>query len=105
MLGGPYRRVRLPLGLGAGREFGLGERASVLPFFQSAAVLEYEQYRPHNRAEQTRSGLGLALSGGLALTYDWFVLRSTLSHTLAKDYTLTEQHNWPVFSLHAGVKF
>lgn len=104
VIGGSYRRVRLPLGLGVAREFsviGVG----IIPFLQGAAVYESEKYRPEDRLETTRSGWVPSLSGGLALTYDWLIVRSVLSQTGTEDSTLSGEHNKPVISIHAGVRF
>lgn len=104
VIGGSYRRVRLPLGVGVGREFSFG-KAGVIPFLQSAAVYESEKYRPENRPEQTRSGWVPSVTGGLSLTYDWLILRSTLSRTGLEESTLSGEPNWLVISVHAGVRF
>lgn len=104
-IGGPYRRLRVPVGVSIGREFRVGHRVSVVPFIQPAVVLERESYRPEGGAPQTRSALGLGASGGVTAAFDWLVVRSTLTHTATHEYALSQKHNFPVFSVHAGVRF
>lgn len=104
-VGGPYHRFRVPVGVGLGREFVLGEGLSLTPFFAPALVYEIETYRPQNGSEQTRSRLGIAASGGLTAAVGWLVVRSTLTHTLTHEYALSSQHNFPMLSMHVGVRF
>lgn len=103
-LGGPYRRLRVPLGVSVGREFRL-RTLSVTPFVAPAAVFERERIVPETGSEQRRSGWGWAMSGGFTAAVDWLVLRSSVSHTATHDYALSGKHNGPVLSVHAGVRF
>ena len=104
-VGGPYRRLRVPVGVSLGREFRIGERLSLVPFVQPAVVFEREAYDPEVAPEQTRSDWGLGASGGVTAAYGWLVVRSTLTHTATHEYALSSQHNFPAFSLQAGVRF
>ena len=104
-MGGLYHSLRVPVGVSIGREFQIGERFSVIPFIQPSVVFDTESYRPHSGGEQSRSAWGIGGSGGVTAAFDWFVLRSAISHAATHEYALSMQHNWPVVSLHAGVRF
>lgn len=104
-MGGAYRSFRVPLGVSAGREFRVSDRLSLIPFVQPLVVLERESLQPATGPLQTRSDWGLGASGGITAALDWVVLRSTVTHASAHEYALSSQHNWPVVSLHAGVRF
>jgi hypothetical protein len=104
-VGGPYRRFRLPVGLAAGREFALGREVSLTPFVAPSLVYERESYRPEDGPAEERGRLGLGASGGLTLAAGWFVLRSTVSHARTHDRALSGRNNFPVLSVHAGVRF
>lgn len=103
-VGGPYHRLRVPIGIGLGREFQLGP-VSLVPFVAPSIVYETETYRPERAAEQERHQWGWGASSGLTAAAGWLVIRSTLSHTVTDEYALSSQHNFPLFSLHAGVRF
>ena len=104
-IGGPYRRLRVPVGIAVGREFRVGDRLSVVPFVQPAVVFERELYEPENGQAEKRSTLGLGASGGVTAAFEWLVLRSALTHTATHEYSLSSQHNFPTLSVHAGVRF
>jgi hypothetical protein len=46
--GGPYRRLRIPVGVGMGGEFRLTDRLSIAPFAAPAVVYEREMYTPES---------------------------------------------------------
>lgn len=104
-MGGPYRRLRVPLGIGVGREFRVTERMSIVPFAAPAVVYEREIYTPDSGVEERRTTLGFAARGGITASLNWFVLRSALSHTLTHEYALSSQHNFAELSVQAGVRF
>ena len=104
-IGGPYERVRVPVGISLGREFRVRERVSFVPFIHPAIVFDRERYEPENGAKQVRSAWGLGGSGGVTAAVDWLILRSSVSHAGTHEYGLSQQHNWPVVSVHAGVRF
>lgn len=104
-IGGQYRARRVPLGVGVGREFRIGEQLALVPFLQPAIVYDRESLEPHNGPRETRSDWGWGISGGVTAAFDWLVLRSVVTHAATNEYALSSQHNWPVVSLHAGVRF
>lgn len=104
-IGGPYERLRLPVGISVGREYRIGRRLALVPFLQPAVVFDRESYRPAGGARETRSGWGWGASGGVTVAFDWLVLRAGATHVSTRDRTLSSQANDPVVSLHAGVRF
>ena len=104
-IGGPYRRLRIPVGISVGREFRIGEHLSLVPFIHPAVVFDRESYVPETGPEQTRGEWGLGASGGVTAAMGWLVLRSTITHAATHEYALSSQHNFPTVSLHAGVRF
>ncbi len=104
-IGGPYRALRVPVGVSVGREFRIGDRLSLVPFVQPAVVFDRESYRPEGGPRETRSDWGWGASGGVTAAFEWLVLRSAVTHAATHEYALSSQHNWPVVSLHAGVRF
>lgn len=104
-IGGPYRRLRVPVGVAFGREFRVGDRLTLVPYVQPAVVFERESYEPENGPAESRSALGWGASGGVTAAFEWFVLRSALTHTATHGYSLSSQHNFPTLSVHAGVRF
>ena len=104
-LGGPYRRLRIPLGVAVGHEIRVGERLSLTPFLAPGLVYEQETYAPEVGPEEARQTLGWRASGGLSAALNWLVVRSTVSHTLTREYALSSQHNFLELSIQAGVRF
>lgn len=105
-MGGPYRRMRVPVGVGLGREFRLGEGVSLVPFIQPALVWEHERYAPEQDGpEQTRSAWGLGGSGGVTAAFGWLVVRTAVTHAATHDRALSSQNNWPELSAQVGVRF
>jgi hypothetical protein len=104
-VGGPYRGLRVPVGVSLGRELRVNERLSLVPFVRPAVVFQRESYQPETGPEQTRSGWGLGAAGGVSVAYDWLVLRSTLSHTTTPRDALSTLSDFPTLSVHAGVRF
>lgn len=104
-LGGPYRRVRIPVGVAVGHEFRLRERVSLTPFLAPGLVYERETYAPENGPEEARQTLGWRASGGVTAALGWLVVRPSVSHTLTQRYALSSQHNFLELSLQAGVRF
>lgn len=102
--GGPYERVRVPVGISVGEEFRVG-RVSLTPFVTPTVVYESETYRPFDGGAQRRTDWGYGATGGVTAAIGWLVVRPTLSHVSTHDYALSSQNNWPVASLQVGVKF
>jgi hypothetical protein len=103
-IGGPYERVRVPVGISAGEEFRVG-RVALAPFVTPTLVYESETYRPFDGGAQRRTDWGYGVSGGVTATVGWLVVRPTLSHVSTHEYALSSQHNWPIASLQLGVRF
>lgn len=104
-VGGPYQRLRIPVGVGIGREFRIGARLSLVPFVQPALVFERESYTPDNGPELKRSGWGPGVSGGVAAAFEWLVVRAVVSHAETHERSLSSTSNSPTLSVHAGVRF
>lgn len=102
---GGYQRLRVPVGLGVGREFNLGRGVSLVPYLQGTVVWERERMTPAGEAPQKRLGLGWGVNGGLAVARDWFVARASLTHTETYDRALSSRNNFPGLSVHFGVRF
>ncbi len=104
-IGAEYQRLRLPMGLALGRDFGIGLGLSLAPFVHPAVVFEHESYDAFDAEKETRSSLDLKTSGGLAISYRWLVIRSVLTHTFNDENSLSSLNNSPTISLQAGVRF
>lgn len=103
-IGGPYRRVRVPIGLAFGREFHPLDRLSIVPYLIPAIVLQQERLEPEGEQEREREAFTYGLSGGVAFVLDWFVLRSSIAHTMGPD-ALSGRNNFPSLSIHLGVSY
>lgn len=104
IIGGPYRRLRVPVGIGIGREFFVGP-ITLVPYFTPALVYESETHILPNAPGENRHAWGVSGNAGITLVAGWMVVRSSLSHAVTHEYALSSKHNFPLFTLHAGVRF
>ena len=104
---GGYQRLRVPVGVGLGREFHVGRGVSLVPYLQSTLVWERERLAHSRRHADERGGSGWGVNTGLAVAKDWFVARASLTHTSISynGSPFWNRRNSPVLSVHFGVRF
>jgi hypothetical protein len=105
--GGPYLRLRVPLGISIGKELKLTKRFSVGGFLNNSLLYDYERFDSAVMdRELKRNGFGVAATGGLSLNYSRLMLRPTFTHfTTLNGKSFDEYNDFPFLSIQLGVRF
>lgn len=107
-----YDRLRLPVGLAFGREFGAApmddwaSRLTIAPFVQPEILLQHERWRADADAPTvTRTRLAPSAVAGVGIGAGPMLLRSAVRYQALPQYTLNDRHNWFELTLQAGISF
>ena len=104
--GGPYLRLRMPVGISLGKEFKVSENTSAVGFVSNSLLYDFERYERPSFGREQRHAFGVAAAVGVTLNYRRIMLRSSLSNFTTLNGNSVDQYNdFPFMSLQLGIKF